>query len=104
MLMSRITAHLGDMLVPVLVYVAVITAMVLMAIRRKDGTNVTSYYTVLTGALLFVASDYMIAWNKFYLPISNSGLWIMLTYAMAQYLLVQGLLWHKKVPLENGTQ
>ena len=101
-LMSRITASLGDMLVPVLLYVAAISAMTVMAIRRKGATNTTSYYAVLTGALCFIASDYLIAWNKFHSLIPNSAVWIMLTYAIAQYLIVQGLLWHKKNPADEG--
>jgi uncharacterized membrane protein YhhN len=97
-LMSRITPYLGDMRLPVFIYVAAISAMTVMAIRRKDATNNTSYYAVLIGALCFIASDYLIAWNKFYAPVPNSAVWIMLTYAIAQYLIVQGLLWHKKNP------
>jgi len=99
--LARITSSLDDMLVPVYAYTIAIAAMVVMAIRRKGRTNTSSYNTVLLGAVLFVFSDSMIAWNTFYSPIVNAKTWIMLTYVMAQYLIVQGLIWHKKIPQER---
>ena len=44
---------------------------------------------LLTGALLFIASDSMIALNKFYSPHMIYPVAIMLTYALAQYLICQ---------------
>lgn len=44
------------------------------------------------GALLFVASDSLLAFNKFYDPtaISYAGFFIMLTYILGQYFIVNG--------------
>jgi uncharacterized membrane protein YhhN len=39
------------------------------------------------GAVLFVFSDFILAWNKFVDPIQHSGLLIMTTYYLGQYLL-----------------
>lgn len=99
LLLSRIGPGLGDMKIPVYTYTFVIAGMAVMAIRRRGGSSATSYYVVLTGALLFIISDGMIAWDKFYAPVANARTWIMVTYIMAQYLIVQGIIWHKKNPV-----
>jgi len=42
------------------------------------------------GAILFMLSDSVIAVNKFVLEIPLSGLWIMTTYTLAQWLITVG--------------
>jgi uncharacterized membrane protein YhhN len=42
------------------------------------------------GAILFVASDTMLALNKFYMPFEFAGAAIMVTYCFAQLLIVLG--------------
>lgn len=39
------------------------------------------------GGILFVASDFILAYNKFTAPVDHSGIWIMTTYYAAQLLL-----------------
>lgn len=87
---------LGDMRIPVILYAAVISAMCIAANGRYGRTNVYSYGFVLAGAVIFVASDSMIAWNTFYQPFALSRLLIMCTYIIAQYLIVTGLLQHRQ--------
>ena len=83
---------LGEMLIPVIVYVLVILIMAITASLRKNNVTNISYKLVLIGALFFVVSDSLLAVNKFYSPISNSNISIMLTYALAQYGIVLGIL------------
>lgn len=102
LLLSVLWNNLGDMLLPVSVYAVVIGSMTAVALRRHGATNTSSFMAVMAGALLFVLSDSLIAWNKFQGAISHASLWIMLTYMMAQYLLVQGIIWHKKNPADDA--
>lgn len=83
---------LGELKIPVIVYASVISLMLLFAFRgfltwKRDAN---SY--ILTGAIIFVLSDSILAVNKFYTPIEKSSFFIMLTYLMAQYLIVFGIL------------
>jgi len=83
--------NLNEMLIPVLIYGAVITLMGVFATLRK--TNKESYVLVILGALLFICSDTLIAFNKF---IFNSDLlyaqaYIMILYVLAQYFIIRGI-------------
>ena len=84
----------GEFKIPILVYSAVITLMGIRASERKVSDK--SYQCVLIGAILFIISDSLIALSKFVVDIPLSGLWIMATYVVAQYLIVQGLLVSRK--------
>lgn len=84
--------HLGDMLIPVVVYVFAILLMAITAALRKGLVSKISYTFVLIGALLFVISDSVLAINKFHTAFNASGIIIMLTYALAQYCIVMGVL------------
>lgn len=78
--------------IPVMVYASVIGTMGYTALLRKNGTTASSFILVFVGALLFVLSDSCIAINKFVNPLPQSGLIIMLTYGVAQYLMTLGTL------------
>ena len=83
---------LGDMLIPVILYMIVILSMVFIASMRKDNVSNQSYNLVFLGAIFFVLSDSFLAINKFYQPIPLSKIIIMSTYSIAQYLIILGLL------------
>jgi len=83
---------LGDLLLPVIFYILVILTMAVSAYIRKKDISETSYLLVLIGALCFMISDSILAINKFYKAIPYSGIYIMTTYALAQYLIVLGIL------------
>jgi uncharacterized membrane protein YhhN len=87
---------LSSMLIPVLAYVFVILTMATTAYLRKESVSKISYNLVFIGALFFLLSDSILATNKFYKPLEFSGISIMLTYAIAQYLIVLGILKQKK--------
>lgn len=84
--------HLGQLLVAVAVYMLVILSMGISAYRRKGAVTLESFRLVFTGALLFMASDSILAINKFYSTIPYNRFLIMVTYAFAQYFIVIGLL------------
>ena len=79
-----------EMQIPVIVYATVINLMGLAAIHRWGKVSKESFWWVMGGALLFIASDSMIAINKFLAPFESSRVLIMLTYITAQYMIVKG--------------
>ena len=85
---------LGDLRIPVMFYALVLIVMVLNALFRYEYTNMRSFWMVFAGATLFMASDSLLAINKFLHPIQYGVFWIMLTYISAQSLIVQGLIEH----------
>ncbi len=83
---------LGNMRIPVIIYAVVILTMLSGALSRFDKVNRSSYLLVLFGAILFVISDSLIAINKFSHPFRSSGLLIMTTYILAQFLIISGFI------------
>ncbi len=88
---------LGEMLIPVIVYMIVILGMATTAFLRKNKVSRLSHNLVFVGAICFMVSDSILALNKFYQPIPFSNVSIMVTYALAQYLIVLGILKTKAV-------
>jgi len=78
---------LGDMKIPVMVYGLVISIMLAAALQLRNMKDRTSFSLLISGALLFIASDSMLAFNKFYAPWNGAGIAIMLSYGMAQLLI-----------------
>lgn len=93
--------YLGDMMIPVIVYASVIVLMAIYALNRFGKTSLSSFFLVFLGAIVFMVSDSTLAINKFMQPIPYAGVWIMLTYILAQYLIVEGLLKHMEKALLN---
>jgi uncharacterized membrane protein YhhN len=81
---------LAEMRVPVILYAIIILTMLSGAITRIGKVNTKSFWLVLAGAILFLISDSAIAVNKFSYPFKGSGIVIMSTYVVAQYLIVAG--------------
>jgi len=86
--------QLGEMAIPVIVYAIVISAMCAAAMWRWQKTTKSSFNLVIIGAVFFIISDSLIAINKFHTPLPGAAFQIMLTYIIAQYLIVIGLLKH----------
>ncbi|MDP4679522.1 MAG: lysoplasmalogenase, partial [Cyclobacteriaceae bacterium] len=61
---------------------------------RMEQTNQSSFNQVFFGAILFMISDSLLGLNKFLLPIENAQLFILMTYMLAQWNIVNGLLKH----------
>jgi alkylglycerol monooxygenase len=80
--------HLGAGLqIPVAVYVLFIALMGAQAIGRACLQKTASSRWVAAGALLFMASDSLLAINLFVAPLMLSPLWILSTYFVAQWLI-----------------
>ncbi len=89
-LISWLSPYLGEMKMPVSVYGIVISFMLMLAMHMLFLRNKSAGVWMTAGALLFVISDSVLAINKFYLPFELAGVIIMLTYGLAQLLIVQG--------------
>jgi uncharacterized membrane protein YhhN len=80
----------GALKTPVLIYAVTISTMLVMAIHTTSPATKNWAYWFIAGALLFVCSDSLLAINKFYQPFTTAGFLIMLTYALAQLLIITG--------------
>ncbi|MFM7193283.1 MAG: lysoplasmalogenase [Bacteroidota bacterium] len=86
---------LNEMLPAVTIYTIAISLMTIQALMRKGKTVPVSFYLTLAGAVLFMISDIALAVSRFKAPFEHSGLMIMSTYAIAQLLIVLGVLRHE---------
>ena len=78
------------MIVAVVIYASVITVMVLTTMAMYGNEPSLQSKLMMIGAILFMFSDSVIAINKFMVEIPYSGLWIMTTYTLAQWLITIG--------------
>lgn len=85
---------LGALQIPVIVYAMVIMMMAITALFRLGHTQNSSFVWVFIGAVFFMISDSALAINKFHTPFTGASVLIMLTYVLAQYMIVQGVLKH----------
>ena len=92
MMFFYLKPNLGDMMIPVIAYIAIIVGMNIAALNRYKKVNDQSFWLIALGAILFLISDSIIAINKFDHWIDNARVYIMFTYILAQYLIVQGTL------------
>lgn len=83
--------YLGILKIPVIVYGATICAMLLGSLHVYLKVKAPANRYFVSGAALFVLSDSLLAFNKFYQPLPFAGIWIMLSYCAAQFLIVLGL-------------
>ena len=89
-LIALLYSYLGDKTIPVLVYGIVISIMLMQAMHMLFIRNRKAGGPMMTGALLFVISDSVLAINKFYSPFEYAGILIMLTYGLAQLFISLG--------------
>ena len=92
--MWNLIPEAGDLAYPLIAYGLLLLAMVIASILRMEQTNQPSFNQLFFGAILFLLSDSLLAMNKFLMPMENSGLFIMMTYLLAQWNIVNGLLKH----------
>jgi uncharacterized membrane protein YhhN len=78
--------------IPALTYSVVLGIMVVTAMNTANGKRMRklSYLYFIPGALLFLLSDSLLSINKFYAVQSVNEIFIMLSYACAQYLIISG--------------
>lgn len=87
-LMNFLSPYLGDMKLPVRIYGIVISFMFLLALHMVYHSNKLMGRFLLLGAFFFVLSDTLLALNKFWQPLPYAGILIMLTYGLAQFMIV----------------
>ena len=87
---------LNEFFIPVVIYGVAISVFgaisLLKYLVKKDGTSLC----LISGALLFILSDSLIALHKFHEPRSVYPVAIMLTYILAQYLIATFMLKSEK--------
>jgi len=87
---------MGALIYPILVYMLLISTSAIYTVRASLNSKATTIADLFwtPGMLFFLASDAVLAFNKFYWaaqsPIDNIGLVTMATYGIAQLLLVKG--------------
>ncbi|GAK07264.1 lysoplasmalogenase [Geomicrobium sp. JCM 19038] len=74
-----------SLVLPVFFYIIVIGLMGIVAIKTRNRLAII-------GALFFILSDSILAWNKFVEPLSSSHILIMSTYYAAQYCIARSRL------------
>jgi uncharacterized membrane protein YhhN len=85
---------LGSMAGPVSVYAIVIGTMLAFAGWQYGKLSDGTARLFMVGALCFVVSDSLLAVARFRFPFSHSGTWVMLTYCLAQLLIIKGSVAH----------
>jgi len=89
-----LSPHLGDLKLPVRIYAVVISFMFMLAMHMLFIKNTTTGLWMMTGALLFVISDSLLAINKFYQPFESAAIFVMITYGLAQLFITEGAIRH----------
>ena len=77
--------YLKEMKVPVIIYAVVISVMMYTALKTQNRN-------LIIGALLFLISDTLLSISLFLQPLVIINLFVMITYVLAQWFLVRGML------------
>ena len=83
-----------NLILPVIVYGTVISVMLYAAISTiydQDWKTSAAFFVSL-GAILFVASDVILAWDNFVSPVKNGRVWNILLYHLGQVGLIAGVI------------
>lgn len=91
-LLYLLIPHLGALIAPVIIYAVVLSSMFVCSLLLYNNIDKKAAMLFIAGAAFFVASDSLLAINKFYAPVAYSGLFIMSTYCIAQYLIVKAFI------------
>lgn len=82
--------YLGKLTVPVIIYAIAISFTLLCAMHAFRFREQPMGWYCIAGAILFICSDAMIALARFYHAFPAAGICIMLTYGLAQWMLING--------------
>lgn len=80
-----ISSGLGSLRFPVIVYILAILTMVWMAMEHFLQNPGRSSIFAFIGAVSFLISDALLAYNRFRNPVPNSNLFVLGTYYLAQW-------------------
>lgn len=87
--------NLGDIGIPVLIYMIVISIMAIMAVNRKGRVNTLSFNLIFWGAVCFVISDAVLAYNRFMKPFQGADVLVIAVYMLAQFFITLGAIERK---------
>ena len=88
----KLKPHMGKLTPAITAYIIVIATMGISAVLCLPGQVRIPAVIVITGAVIFMFSDTVNAWNKFAKGIPNERVITMTTYLVGQGLLVAGYL------------
>lgn len=93
-IIKKLKNHLGDMKIPTYIYMAVILFMSFVSLSRMwvMGMSLGAFLPFI-GSLLFLCSDSMLGFYTFKGKFKNGAIYIMITYVLAQALIVGGYLY-----------
>ncbi|HLV53830.1 MAG TPA: lysoplasmalogenase [Cryomorphaceae bacterium] len=94
--------HLGDLVGPVIAYTMVLMLMLLLALNRHKKVSDRSFVLIAVGAVLFTASDSILAWDYFVDELPYGHILVMLPYGLAQLLIMLGALDHIRDAVANN--
>ncbi|WP_341841910.1 lysoplasmalogenase [Chitinophaga caseinilytica] len=92
--LSMLYPKAGEMKIPVVFYTIVITSMLILAVRAFGFGAPWYGVRCILGAFFFVVSDTVLAFQLFYADFPFSGVVVMATYGVAQWLIVSGSLYY----------
>jgi uncharacterized membrane protein YhhN len=91
-LLFLLIPKLGNLKIPVIIYACIIGTMLFYSLMLPYSINKKVRASFISGAILFVISDSLLAINKFYQSFPLAAVFIMLTYCAAQYFIVKGFI------------
>ncbi|MFZ6842917.1 lysoplasmalogenase [Undibacterium sp. RuTC16W] len=80
-----------DLRVPVVIYVTCLLCMTAQAITRHLSIQTSASKWAMAGGILFMLSDTLLAYNKFYTPLPQASLLILATYYAALSLIARSV-------------
>lgn len=83
---------LGDLKLPAMVYMIIISTMAILAGYRYQRINMLSFQLIVAGAIFLIISNALLAIHKLVSPFLYSGVYIMAAYMIAQFLITMGTL------------
>ena len=91
LLISLLQPNLGGMQKPVSIYGLIISFMLSFAADLWRLKDKQVSFSIISGAILFITSDSLLAINKFYKQFEFAGFAVMITYGIAQLLITLGV-------------
>ncbi len=98
--MTFLSPYLGNLFFPVLLYATVLAMMVFLALSLNVQFH-GKHILIVLGAIFFLISDSLLGVSIFYQNFYKSHFFIMLTYLLAQSLLVYGLVLFEKMQADR---
>ena len=103
MVLRLLWPRLGGIRAPVALYVSVIVLMASQAAARAWSLHTTASLLAAVGAALFVASDSLLALNRFHTSFRSAQALVMGTYVTAQWLVALSVGWHGRLATPQST-